>query len=142
MFSQLLSYMEVSPAIPLSAAATSDIAGSSLDLAGCNGVVAVVHVGAIASNGTLTIKGQKSDTSAADSWVDIAADATDISLADDDDNSIAAIEWSEPTSRYFRVVVQRHTANSEIGGAVYLRHRLDVEPASHHSDVASMVRIS
>ena len=142
MVRQLTSYMEISPAIPLTAAGTSDIAGNSIDLTGCNAVVAVVQLGAVASTGTVLIKGQKSDTAAADSWIDIDADSTDINKGDSDDNNIAAVEWTEPDSRYFRVVVQRNTANSEVGGAVYYRHRLDIEPSAHHSDVSVMVRIS
>ena len=142
MFSQLLTTIEITPAIPLTAAGTSDVAGASLDLAGCNGVVAVVHLGDVASSGTLTIKGQKSDTAAANSWIDIGPDSTDISMGDSDDGHIAAVEWSDPTARYFRVVVQRHTANSALGGAVYYRHRLDIEPAGHHGDVATSMVIS
>ena len=142
MFTQLLRYVEITPAIPYTAAGTSDIAGASLDLTGSNGVVAVVQLGDIAGSATMTVKGQKSDDASADSWVDLAADSTDISIGDTDDNGVAAVEWTEPTSRYFRVVVQRHTANSVVAGAVYYRHRLDLEPPTHHSSVSTSVVIS
>lgn len=102
------------------AAASTDISGAIVDLAGYNGLQAIVTFGAITSGAVTSIKMQVSDNSA----LSDAADVTGLSVtvADDDDGKVFVLDLVKPLKRYARVVVDRATQDAVVEQATYIRY--------------------
>jgi len=102
------------------AAASTDISGAIVDLAGYNGLQAIVTFGAITSGAVTSIKMQVGDNSA----LSDAADVTGLSVtvADDDDGKVFVLDLVKPLKRYARVVVDRGTQDAVVEQATYIRY--------------------
>jgi len=102
------------------AAATTDINGAIVDLAGYNGLQAIVTFGAITSGAVTSVKMQVGDNSA----LSDAADVTGLSVtvADDDDGKVFVLDLVKPLKRYARVVVDRATQNAVVEQGTYIRY--------------------
>jgi hypothetical protein len=102
------------------AAASTDISGAIVDLAGYNGLQAIVTFGAITSGAVTSIKMQVSDNSA----LSDAADVTGLSVtvADDDDGKVFVLDLVKPLKRYARVVVDRGTQDAVVEQGTYIRY--------------------
>jgi len=102
------------------AAASTDISGAIVDLAGYNGLQAIVTFGAITSGAVTSIKMQVGDNSA----LSDAADVTGLSVtvADDDDGKVFVLDLVKPLKRYARVVVDRATQDAVVEQATYIRY--------------------
>jgi hypothetical protein len=102
------------------AAASTDISGAIVDLAGYNGLQAIVTFGAITSGAVTSIKMQVSDNSA----LSDAADVTGLSVtvADDDDGKVFVLDLVKPLKRYARVVVDRATQDAVVEQGTYIRY--------------------
>lgn len=96
------------------AAGTSDSNSTSVDCAGFNSVTFLGLLGAIVSGGAQSIKVQGSDDNS--SFSDL--EGTAYTIADTDDNKIAAVEVIRPKNRYNRLVIKRATQNTTIDGVV------------------------
>lgn len=117
------------------AAGVTTLNGTTLDMAGFDGVVFALSVGTITETGTVTMKAQHSEDGS--SWADVAG-AT-VSAADTNSDKLLLLEAVIPTKRYARCVVTRGVANSAIGGCVaglYGRNRLH-NTVSHDPAVAA-----
>ena len=102
------------------AAASTDISGAIVDLAGYNGLQAIVTFGAITSGAVTSIKMQVGDNSA----LSDAADVTGLSVtvADDDDGKVFVLDLVKPLKRYARVVVDRGTQDAVVEQGTYIRY--------------------
>jgi hypothetical protein len=125
--------IEIAIAPAAGVAGTSDINGASCDLQGClGGVTAIVQFGAITSTAVTSIKGQESADNS--TWADLEGTAQ--TVADDDDELAFVIEVTRPLKRYFRVVVDRGTANAVVASAVYIVSGLRESSPTHGTGVA------
>lgn len=123
---------KITRCIDATAAGTGDtITGTAIDMSGFNGACFIVAFGAITASAVTTVKLQQSDDSGGspDDFSDIVGTA--VSVADDDDTSMAYIDLIRPTKRYVRVAVVRATANSVIDGAVCLQYGAHATPVTH-----------
>jgi len=118
------------------AAGTTDINGSSVDMTGFDAVTFYFLFGAITATAVTACKAQQSgDDGSADAFADLAG--TSISVADDDDNKVVALEITNPRERYVRPVVDRGTANAVLDGIIAVQTRAKAEPVTH--DAATVV---
>lgn len=120
-------------------AGTSDISGTTLDMAGFDSVACVIRLGAITASAVTTVKWQQ-DT---DSGMGAAADltGTSMTIADTDDDSIVITEVIKPLERYVRVYVDRATANAVIASAEYIQFNSRTTPVTQPSGTASEVTV-
>jgi len=102
------------------AAATTDIEGTTLDMANFEGVLMLVRMGEITGSAVTSIKAQQG----AESDLSDAADleGTGITIADDDDGQIFMIDLYRPAERYVRLYVDRATQNAVVASAEYLQY--------------------
>ncbi|NQU38201.1 MAG: hypothetical protein HQ526_11490 [Actinobacteria bacterium] len=113
-------------------AGTTDINSSSIDMQGFDAVTFYVCFGAITASAVTSVKAQQSsDDAAADAFADLLG--TGITVADDDDNQVVALEVNEPRERYVRCVVDRGTANAVVDSIIAVQTRAGVEPVTHDS---------
>lgn len=111
------------------AAGTSDQNSSVIDMQNFDSVTFIAAFGTITAGAVTSIKVQQG----ADSGLSDAADleGTAISVADDDDNQIVAVEVVRPRERYVRLVIDRGTQNAVIDGVIAIQTGPRVLPVTH-----------
>lgn len=109
------------------AAGTSDVNSSSVDMSKFESVTFLVSFGAITAGAVTSIKAQQSSDDS--TFNDLAGSG--ITVADDDDNQVVALEIVRPRDRYVRVVVDRGTQNAVVDGIVAFQGRPKTGPVTH-----------
>lgn len=137
---ELLPHVKVSLAIAPDdgVAAATDLEGATLDMAGYDGVLVSVVMGAITANAVTGIVMQQSDNSDMSSPETLEAPAH--TVADDDDNQMFVLDLFKPTKRYVRVHVDRATQNAVVSGATYTQYGGRTYPIT--STVADTVTVA
>jgi hypothetical protein len=120
------------------AAGTTAVNGDTVDLTGVEEIAIVVPFGPIVANAVTSIKWQEGDTTSP--TTDIAG--TNITVADDDDNTTKILRIVKPRSRYGRVVVSRATQNATVGAITYVLTGLRTLPAIDGATVAGKSLVS
>ncbi len=114
------------------AAGSSDITTCAvIDMAGFEAVTFFVAFGTITASAVTSIKVQQGT----DGTVSDAADleGSSVTIADTDDNKIAAIEIYRPRERYVKLIIKRATANAVVDGAWAIQTGPRVKPTTHDS---------
>jgi len=111
------------------AAEKTAINGATIDMAGFDGVLVHVCMGAIVTGAATSIKAQQGEAADLSDAADIAG--TSQTIADDADEKHF---WMDvmPTERYFRLVVSRATQNATVASAEYYQYRASRSPVSTH----------
>lgn len=122
------------------AAGTTDINGTTLDMANFESVFMSVRMGAITANAVTSIKAQQGDESDLSDAADLAG--TGITIADDDDEQIFGIDLVKPSKRYVRLVCDRGTANAVVAGAEYIQYDGKKGPVTQGSGVTVETHVS
>lgn len=125
--------------ITAGAAGTTDINGTTLDMANFEEVLVVVQFGAIVSGAVTSIKWQEGDASDLTDAADVAGTAQ--TVADTDDDKVFFINIIKPRSRYGRVVVDRGTQNATCSAMYYLKGARTV-PVTDGTNVAGETHVS
>lgn len=109
------------------AAGTTAVNGTAVDMTGYEGVIFLVHLGAIVSGAATSLKAQQGAVSDGSDAADLAG--TNITIADTDDNKIVALELYRPTGQYVRPVVSRATQNATVDSITAILYNGRVKPA-------------
>lgn len=112
------------------AAGTTAINSSAVDMSGYDGCMFLTTVGAIVSGGVQSIKAQQDTASGMGAAADLAG--TGITVADDDDNQMFWLDVKRPRERYLRCVVSRATQNSTWGEIYAIQYRGRSFPVSNN----------
>ncbi len=123
--------------INATAAGTTDINGSTIDMLGFEGVLFVVGFGTITASAVTSIKVQQGAESDLSDAADLAG--TGVTVADDDDNQIFGVDVYRPTERYVRVVVDRGTANAVVDGGIAIQYGPAKAPTTHDTTTVGSV---
>ncbi|WP_428305506.1 hypothetical protein [Lacipirellula sp.] len=139
---ELLSQVKVTQAITPTAgvAGQTDIEGATLDMAGFEGVLVEVTLGVITAGAVTGVVMQQSNASDMSGAETLAGPS--ITVADDDDGKVLALDLFRPTKRYVRVHVDRATQNAVIAGATYKQYgarSVPINSASSTVKVATAV---
>lgn len=121
------------------AAGTTDISGTTLDMANWEGVLIDVTMGAIVSGAATSIKAQQGDASDLSDAEDL--EGTSQTIADTDDEKAFYIDVYKPTKRYVRLYVDRGTQNATCT-AQYIQYGPRTLPTSHGSNVSGETHVS
>lgn len=112
-----------------SAAGTSAINSSSVDMTGFEGVMYEITFGAIVSGGVQSINAaQSSDDS---TFVDLTGSS--VTVADTDDNKAFWLDIHRPVDRYVRLEVAKATQNSTVEGIRAWQYGPGDLPTTHDS---------
>jgi hypothetical protein len=135
---QLLENVKVTQAITptAGAAGATDIEGTTLDMAGFEGVVVEVTVGAVTAGAVTGIVMQQSDNSDMSSADTLASPSH--TVADDSDGDIYMLDLFKPTKRYVRVHVDRATQNAVVAGATYYQYGARTVPVTSASTTVNV----
>lgn len=115
------------------AAGTSTITSAAIDMAGFDGCVFLVPVGAVVSGAVTSVKVQQCDTSGG-SYADL--EGSSVTIADTDDDKLKYVDVLRPREQFLKCVVSRATQNATIGGIVAVQYRSRVRPVTHGTNVA------
>jgi hypothetical protein len=110
------------------AAGTTAINGVVIDTQGYDGVMCVITMGAITAGAVTSAKIQTGDESDLSDAVDVTN--LSVTIADDDDAKVFALDLLRPLKRYARVVVSRATQNAVVENAVYLAYKAKEQAVS------------
>lgn len=125
--SKLTSAIRVSNAV---AAGTTDITSSAIDMQGYEGCLIFVLFGTITASAVTSVKAQQSsDDGASDTYADLTG--TSITIADDEDNTVAILDIYKPRERYLKCIVDRGTQNAVVDGIFALRYGARVQATTH-----------
>lgn len=120
------------------AAAQTAINSTSVDMAGYDGVIFVVTMGAITASAVTSINAaQSSDDS---TFADL--EGTGQTIADSDDEDIFYIDITKPMDRYVRLEVARATADAVVASAVAYQYISHKSAVTHGSTVNGELHIS
>lgn len=106
----LVDVVDVRRVIAPTAAGTTDVNGTGIDMANANGVMFVVGFGAITSGATTSVIAEESDNNSDYTAISGAS----VTVADDDDNLIAVLDVRNRSKRYVRCTVDRADQNAVI----------------------------
>lgn len=114
----------------VAAGATAITPSAGIDTAGFDAVTFIAMFGAIVTSAVTSVKVQQSDDDGvSDGYSDL--EGSSVSVADDDDNQIVAVEIIRPQKRYLKMIVSRATANATLDGIVAILHSGNVSPTTH-----------
>lgn len=134
----LLEDVRFSRPINATAAGTTDINGTGVDMqadGGYDGILFVLAVGALTASQVTKLLAQSStDDGSADAYVAIL-NSTTASFADADGNKLAVLDVFRPPERWVRPVVDRATANAAVDGVIAIQYRGKKRPTVQHGDV-------
>jgi hypothetical protein len=125
--------MKATLVTPQTAAGTSDVNSSAVDMADYDGVIFIAVVGAIVSGGVTYVKGQQGQVSDSSDMADLASSKQ--SFADTNDDGIIILDIYRPQERYVRAVFSRATQNSTIGAVIALQYGPKKKPVTQDTTV-------
>ncbi len=117
------------------AAGTSDINGTHVDMKGYESVTFIAGFGALTATQVTALKAQQGALADDSDMADLAGTKVG-PLADGDSNKLLALEIVRPRERYVRPVVDRGTANAVVDFVIALLYKADKEPVTHDASVA------
>lgn len=143
----MLSILNLLPAIEptvmaaATAAGTTDVNGTVIDMAGYEAALGIVALGAATDTGTLILKAQTGDASDGSDMADITGATTTVVTESGGnlDNKYVALEVHKPLKQYLRFVIDRGTANIVIEHAIQMRFNCRKTPCPHTAVVAENV---
>lgn len=117
-------------------AGTTDVNGVVMDMAGYEGIRALIEWGAITAGAVTSVKWQQGDQSNGSDMADVPNSSQTIAANYDDKVTLSALE--KPVKRYVRCVIDRGTQNAALRSALYERHTPRVKPTTYSAsdDVA------
>lgn len=120
------------------AAGTSDVNSTSVDMKGFDAVQFIVAFGAITGGAVTSCKlqGSSDNTNFSD------LEATAVTVADDDDNQLFALDLSHPRQRYIRCVVDRGTQNAVLDGIIAQQYLPGREPVTQPATTTTEVNLN
>lgn len=121
-------------------AATTAIEGTILDMAGYEGVLVIVRMGAITTNAVTSIKMRQGADSALGDAADLAG--TSQTIADSDDGEIFYIDLFRPEERYVQLYVSRGTQNAVVASAEYIQYGPKAAPVTQPSGTNGETHVS
>lgn len=116
------------------ASGTGDITCATTDMAGFDGIMAIVALGPITSGAVTSIKWQQGAASGMGDAADLLASGQPI--YDTDDNKVIYSDLKTPQERYVRLIVDRGTQAATIGTVTYLKYRSRKRPTTHGTNVS------
>ena len=130
----LLREGKVTRIINATAAGTTDINSTVIDMQGYEGVELVVMFGTISAGAVTSVKAQQGTLSDGSDMVDL--EDTSVSIADSDDNGVVLLDIYQPKERYVMLVVNRGTADAVIDGAIAIQYDAKEVPVTQDTTVA------
>lgn len=120
------------------AAGTTAVNGATVDMSGFEEIAVIVPFGPIVTGAVTSIKWQEGTTTSPTTDVE----GTNITVADDADNTTKILRIVKPRNRYGRVVVSRATQNATVGAITYVLTGARTLPITDGTSVAGELHIS
>lgn len=125
----LTTFGKLTRVVDATAAGTTDVNGTVVDMKGFDACTFIVGFGTITVAAVSGIHVQQGELANGSDMADLVG--TSVSVADTADNQIVAVEVTQPRERYLRVVVDRATANAVIDFGIAIQTSAQVEPVTH-----------
>ena len=129
MIRNLLTDAEITKLADATAAGTTAVNSTGVDMQGYEGVVFLVSAGVIVAGGVQSINAAQGDTLGG-TYDDLAG--SKVTIADDDDDQLFAVEIVRPVDRFVRLEIARATQNSAFGPIYAFRYGASKKPVSNN----------
>ena len=129
-----LNKVKITRVINGTAAGTTPVNSSVIDMQGFEGVMFIASFGAITATAVTGIKIQQGNASDGSDAIDLTGTA--LAILDTASNKVLVSEIYKPEKRYLRVVITRGTANAVVDGVVAQQFGARIAPPIHDSSVA------
>lgn len=122
--------------VPQTAAGSTNINGTGVDMAGWESIEFIAITTALTATQVTKIKAQaSSDNGSTDDWSDLEGTAT-AAIPDNANNKAGRLEIVKPRKRYIRPVILRGTENASIGGMIAILRGAHNEPITQDASVS------
>lgn len=136
---QLTNEFDVRKACDPATAGTSAVNGDTIDTQGASGGCFLAHMGAITGGAVTSLKVQEGDASDASDMADISG--ASITIPDDGDNKVFAVEVPRFKKRYARMVLVRGSQNSVLNSGLVALTDGRKKPAPAHSSFGGTTQV-
>lgn len=126
--------IKITRVVNATAAGTTDIEGSVLDMSGFEGVVFIALFGTLTATQVTSLKAQQGAASDMSDAADLEGSSVG-PLADTDGNKCLVLDVYRPQERYVRCVVDRGTANAVVDGVIAIQYGPRTKPTINDSTV-------
>ena len=120
------------------AAGTTNINGSSIDMEGFESAQFIALLGALTATQVTKLKVQGSDDNS--TWADLTPSAETAAAADGDSNKMLIVEVVRPQHRYLRPVLERGTANAAVDGVMSIKYAARKQPTTQPTGSVSQTK--
>ena len=111
------------------ASGTASRNGAEFDMAGYDGVIAIVKLATLAGSAAGDIHMEQSPVTGMGGSADL--EGTAIAIADDDNDQIMAIDLYRPLEQFVRVVVTKNGAQAQAESAIYIGYKARKETVTN-----------
>ncbi len=121
------------------AAGATDLTSDIIDMANFRGCMFIITVGAVVATAVTAVKVQQGAAANMSDAADLTG--TNVTIADDDDDTVIVLDIYRPIERYLRLYVDRATANATLT-ANAIQYEARKRPASHGATVTAELHVS
>ena len=133
----LLKNCKITMVAASSAAATTDVTSSVLDMSGFEGVLYIAVLNDVTSGSVLTLTAKGNSANSTSSPTPVTQKATDAFTAGAStaDDKLLVVDVYKPTLRYQFSVLSRTTQNAVVGGIIAIQYDASYKPTSQDASV-------
>lgn len=133
----MLKNVKVTPVAASSAAATTEVLTSVLDMSGFDGVMFIALLGDVTATSvlTLTAKGNTASSTSSPTPVTQVATAAFTADATSGDDKALVVDVYDPALRYVFASLTRTVANAVVNGIVAIQYKAEFKPTTQAATV-------
>jgi len=133
----MLKNVKVTPVAASSAAATTEVLTSVLDMSGFDGVMFIALLGDVTATSvlTLTAKGNTASSTSSPTPVTQVATAAFTAGASDADDKALVVDVYDPQLRYVFASLTRTVANAVVNGIIAIQYKAEFRPTTQAATV-------
>ncbi len=133
----MLKNVKVTPVAASSAAATTEVLTSVLDMSGFDGVMFIALLGDVTATSvlTLTAKGNTASSTSSPTPVTQVATAAFTAGASDADDKALVVDVYDPALRYVFASLTRTVANAVVNGIIAIQYKAEYRPTTQAATV-------
>lgn len=123
-------------------AATTDLAGSFVDMKGFDGVLFVALTGDVTDTSALALKASQNTIDSATGAAELVGGASFTAGATNADNKALVLDVYKPRERYVRPILKRGTANAVVNGIIAIQYSARSMPTTQDASVIASALIN
>ena len=138
----LLKNTKISVVAIAAAAATTDVAGSFVDMKGFDGVLFIALTGDVTDTSALALKASQNSIDSATGAAELVGGPSFTAGPTNADNKALVLDVYKPRERYVRPILKRGTANAVVNGVIAIQYNARSVPTAQDASVIAAALIN